>query len=168
MQCPRCRAPMLIIERNQIELDHCLVCHGIWFDGEELELLFSSLDLEQLAGRLKEITSLPTRSIPEKPLPCPRCQRKMEKIVVGSGNHEVLLDRCRRGDGLWFDGGELHAVVAHVEAAGRGAVGEALAFVEEVFPGPTPELEGQVNGPARTGNHDEPATGSSTSAGEEA
>ena len=133
MQCPRCRAPMIIVERNQIELDHCLECRGVWFDGEELTLLFATLDAEAMSGRLTEIMTPPGRKPAEQPLPCPRCGRKMDKVAVGAGA-EVLLDRCRRGDGIWFDGGELHAVVERLAASGAEGFERAAAFVEEVFP----------------------------------
>ena len=133
MQCPRCRAPMIIIERNEIELDHCLACHGVWFDGEELTLLFAALDAEAMSARLAEIMAPPGRKPAERPLPCPRCGRKMDKAAVGAGP-EVLLDRCRRGDGIWFDGGELHAVVKQLGASGSEGYARVAAFVEEVFP----------------------------------
>jgi len=135
MECPRCKAPMIIVEQNQIELDHCLSCHGIWFDGEELELLFSSLKLERMVESLAEIMALPGKPVEEKRLRCPRCRRKMEKVVVRS-DPEELLDRCTHGDGLWFDGGELHRVLAHLHEATDGAVARAVAFVERVFPRP--------------------------------
>ena len=31
----------------------------------------------------------------------------MQKIVVGSSAPPLLIDKCARGDGLWFDKGEL-------------------------------------------------------------
>jgi Zn-finger nucleic acid-binding protein len=124
---------LIIIERNQIELDHCLSCHGLWFDAEELELLFSSLAEEQMARSLEQFMALPRRDIHEKPLKCPRCRHKMDKVVVES-DEDILLDRCRRGDGLWFDGGELHQMVTHLENVTEGGPGRALRFVEEVFP----------------------------------
>ena len=141
MECPRCNAPMIIVEHNHIELDHCLSCQGIWFDGEELELLFSSLDLEDvddtqdIMKSLGEIMALPVKPVEEKRLKCPRCRKKMEKVEVGSDTKE-LLDRCTHGDGLWFDGGELHRVLEHLHEATGGGVGQAVAFVEEVFPRP--------------------------------
>ena len=31
----------------------------------------------------------------------------MQKIIVGSAKPALLIDKCRKGDGLWFDKGEL-------------------------------------------------------------
>jgi len=39
MICPVCRQSMLDIEYNNIELDYCEKCKGVWFDAGELELL---------------------------------------------------------------------------------------------------------------------------------
>jgi len=132
---------LIIIERNQIELDHCLSCHGLWFDAEELELLFSSLEEDEMARSLQQLMALPRRTIHERPLKCPRCRHRMDKVVVDS-EETILLDRCRRGDGLWFDGGELHRMVTHLERVTEGGPGHALRFVEQVFPA-RPRAEGE-------------------------
>jgi Zn-finger nucleic acid-binding protein len=34
----------------------------------------------------------------------------MRKIIVGSSIPILLIDKCRRGDGLWFDKGELQDI----------------------------------------------------------
>jgi Zn-finger nucleic acid-binding protein len=36
----------------------------------------------------------------------------MQKVQIGCGDSEpVTLDKCKRNHGLWFDGGELTAVM---------------------------------------------------------
>ena len=40
MICPVCKIDMIDVEYHQIELDYCIKCHGVWFDAEELGLLF--------------------------------------------------------------------------------------------------------------------------------
>jgi len=34
----------------------------------------------------------------------------MRKIIVGSSKPVLLIDKCRKGDGLWFDKGELQDI----------------------------------------------------------
>ena len=34
MDCPKCRAPMIVFEHEGIELDYCVECSGTWFDGD--------------------------------------------------------------------------------------------------------------------------------------
>ncbi len=35
----------------------------------------------------------------------------MTKIIVGPTKPVLLIDKCRRGDGLWFDQGELQEIL---------------------------------------------------------
>jgi Zn-finger nucleic acid-binding protein len=59
----------------------------------------------------------------------------MKKIVIGQ-EPEILLDVCRQGDGLWFDGGELgHLVRQLVRKPMEKPTPqqEIFAFLQEVF-----------------------------------
>ena len=38
MDCPNCSDPMVVLEIEQVELDHCLSCGGVWLDAGELEM----------------------------------------------------------------------------------------------------------------------------------
>jgi len=122
MKCPACREEMIVIEYKDIELDVCSSCKGVWFDAEELELLLGSLRLpvEELVRNLGEKSSEEVRK-------CPACRKKMEKALVGPGKGEVI-DRCGKGHGLWFDGGELDKVIHRLkkpEAVSASAEKEA-------------------------------------------
>jgi len=130
MNCPACRSPLIVVEREGIELDHCPRCRGFWFDEGELALL---------AERTNRILSLGTGVAAlggpagEKPRRCPRCRTRMAKEDLGS-DPRVRIDRCPRGHGLWFDAGELGTLMdqlpdspgSHPEALLRFA-GEKLA-----------------------------------------
>ena len=37
MQCPVCRAPLAMSERQGIEIDYCPQCRGVWLDRGELD-----------------------------------------------------------------------------------------------------------------------------------
>ena len=106
MDCPVCKMPMIILELNEVEIDHCLSCSGIWLDAGELELLIvDELEREKIISsfQLDEENS-------EKRYKCPVCKRKMNKIFVGE-RKELLIDKCPDNDGLWFDGGELKTLL---------------------------------------------------------
>ena len=106
MVCPVCKKPMIILELNEVEIDYCPSCSGIWLDAGELEILF-----ENQAEREKIISSfLVDMENTEKQFKCPICRRKMDKIFVGE-KKELLIDKCPNDDGLWFDRGELKAVL---------------------------------------------------------
>ena len=106
MDCPVCKNAMITLELEDVEIDHCLDCGGIWLDAGELELL---LDEAEKAGSLIESFNVDTESAEAK-RKCPICDKKMQKVIVGDSEPTLLIDKCRRGDGLWFDKGELHDI----------------------------------------------------------
>lgn len=37
MKCPNCNETLLMTERNNIEIDYCPKCRGVWLDKGELD-----------------------------------------------------------------------------------------------------------------------------------
>jgi uncharacterized protein len=37
MKCPNCNETLLMTERNNIEIDYCPACRGVWLDKGELD-----------------------------------------------------------------------------------------------------------------------------------
>jgi len=107
MDCPACSDAMITLELADVEIDHCLGCGGIWLDAGELELLMD--DRRKAEGLLASFRESPSQK--EAPRKCPICDKKMAKIVVGQTQPMLLIDKCRRGDGLWFDRGELQDIL---------------------------------------------------------
>lgn len=107
MDCAACHNPMITLELDQVETDYCLTCRGIWLDGGELEQLLGNS--EQARQVLDSFIAAP--DCKESPRRCPICGKKMEKVLVGPESATTLLDRCKKGHGLWFDRGELEAVL---------------------------------------------------------
>ena len=122
MDCPVCRSAMIVLEIEEVEIDYCTDCAGIWLDAGELEVLLE--DSEQAAKVLASFR--PTES-EEAPRKCPICLKKMEKVLVGEtdGKRE-LIDRCPKGHGLWFDGGELQQILKMGQFDNEGRVQHIL------------------------------------------
>ena len=116
MICPACDEQMIVVEYRRIELDWCHACQGVWFDADELELLLDAIGLST-AGVVRDADAGAATS--EKKRKCPTCRRKMQKVLIGEG--DVVVDRCRFGHGLWFDGGELDEVVRRLQGGPTGA-----------------------------------------------
>ena len=113
MDCPVCKNAMITLELQEVEIDYCTGCSGIWLDAGELELLLG--EPEKAASlldsfKIDSVTSEKTRK-------CPICRKKMQKVIVGSSKPTLLIDKCRKADGLWFDKGELHDIFerAHLD-----------------------------------------------------
>lgn len=111
MDCPVCKNAMITLELNDVEIDYCSDCSGIWLDVGELELL---LDNPQEATQLLNSFKIDS-SYAEKPRKCPICLKKMQKIIVGQTVPILLVDKCRKGHGLWFDKGELDEIFSRAQ-----------------------------------------------------
>ncbi len=125
MDCPHCKDPMIILELNEVEIDYCHDCSGIWLDAGELELL-----LENSEEREKMLSSFEVvAKTDEQKYKCPRCRKKMEKVNVGDKNH-ILIDRCKYGHGLWFDKGELPKII---EKGSREKENKVINLLKKMF-----------------------------------
>jgi Zn-finger nucleic acid-binding protein len=135
MICPICHEDMIVVEQDKIELDYCPKCSGVWFDSGELELMLERMGLDIRTLAIARITELPEAKSAEKKRRCPICGQKMRKTNMGQ-EPKVLIDVCPRGDGLWFDGGELHQIIeqcAVKPGAEPGSENRILAFLGDTF-----------------------------------
>ncbi|HEY49542.1 MAG TPA: zf-TFIIB domain-containing protein [Dehalococcoidia bacterium] len=135
MKCPACKHLMIVVEHENIELDYCLDCSGVWFDAGELELLFETMQLTESRLSLDSILTSPDARAKEKKRRCPLCGRKMKKATVGH-DPEVLIDACPQGEGLWFDKGEVVQLIRQLSDKTPGSMdaqGRVINYLGEVF-----------------------------------
>ena len=138
MLCPVCREEMLVLEFERVEVDYCPACGGVWLDSGELELVGERAGA--LSGGLLSALERRRGNAPRgRARRCPVCRKKMLQVQAET-EPPVVVDRCPAEHGLWFDRGELPAVVAAAGAdrnnplarffaelggAGRPAAGES-------------------------------------------
>ena len=114
---------MITLELQEVEIDHCTDCGGIWLDAGELEMLLGEPEkAKQLLNSFKN-----DNTSNEKSRKCPICMKKMSKIIVGSSKPVLLIDKCRKGDGLWFDKGELKDIFDRAQLDKDNKIRELLA-----------------------------------------
>ena len=134
MDCPVCKGAMVVLELQDVEVDHCFGCRGIWLDAGELELL---IDDAQRSMELLESFEI-DKKCSEAKRKCPICYKKMEKVVIGPSPHQgsaetgkdkpqLLIDRCRKKHGLWFDGGELQDILKRAKLDSDSKIQHLLA-----------------------------------------
>ena len=58
MDCPVCKNAMIVLELDEVEVDYCTECEGIWLDAGELELLLG--DAARSEALLKSLQSANT------------------------------------------------------------------------------------------------------------
>lgn len=130
MLCPSCRKALLILEIEEVELDTCVDGHGLWFDDQELRQLFDLAGVPagpaDLDARLER---LPHQGARRR---CPRCKARMEQVQAPGNADVVILDRCPRGHGLWFDAGELAALLAALLGPEDAAISRVRDFLGDV------------------------------------
>jgi len=123
MKCPVCRVPTYVVEFDQIELDLCPDCQGMWFDRGELDLL---LGTPKAPPQVDAVSDEDRRR-------CPLCRHRMNKVNIGPGRR-VLIDSCPEGCGLWFDRNELADLTGDLEAEGWYVQPNVQEFLRGVFP----------------------------------
>jgi hypothetical protein len=130
MNCPVCDLLLIVVERDSIEVDYCIQCHGLWFDEGEIELLGEkagvSIDLAVLEGQAPSASS-------ERYLRCPRCSKKMRKADLYGDGQLLIMDFCPSRHGLWFDRGETGTFVRRAERMQNRATELITRFLGETF-----------------------------------
>ena len=98
MTCPKCGGQSETVKLNEVEIDRCTQCKGIWFDFRENE------QLQDRAGQID--TGKPTGqgSSPSK-IDCPRCRTRMITMAVLDQPH-IKYECCSICFGVFFDAGE--------------------------------------------------------------
>lgn len=135
MICAVCKSPMIVVEYRKIELDHCPRCHSVWFDSGELELFLGSLNLEKPDQFMSSLSNATETKTAEKKRKCPLCSRPMKKVNTGE-KPGIPIDVCPRGEGVWFDGGEVAELIKQLPAEPSAKPlppQEISAFLAEVF-----------------------------------
>lgn len=51
MKCPNCNETLLMTERNNIEIDYCPSCRGVWLDKGELDKMLDFAEKKAAASQ---------------------------------------------------------------------------------------------------------------------
>lgn len=118
--CPRCKSgregpPMDPVALNDVHLDECPTCAGVWLDLATFDRLCTTAaaqsDALALLGAPRGRTEARVRY-----LRCPLCDRQMSRRNYARRSG-VILDYCD-SHGMWFDHDELRRVIEFVRAGG--------------------------------------------------
>ncbi|KKU86343.1 MAG: hypothetical protein A2667_00115 [Candidatus Wildermuthbacteria bacterium RIFCSPHIGHO2_01_FULL_47_27] len=140
MFCPFCKK--IELEKaifNNVEVDYCPSCLGVWFEEEELRWAKDARDenLKWLDMDLWEKEKDFKISRGQKL--CPDCRLPLYEVVYGES--QVKVDLCSICRGVWLDKGEFQKIIEYLkERAGaevmqRFSKNAAKEF-SEIFAGP--------------------------------
>ncbi|GAB4461248.1 MAG: hypothetical protein OHK0029_26280 [Armatimonadaceae bacterium] len=107
--CPKCRSVKVQMERvsfQEVEVDRCPQCLGIWFDLQEHETL-RALPGSELPGSERIDTGAAGAVVTEdsQQLDCPRCRARMYTTRDPEQTH-LVFEKCSVCYGVFFDAGE--------------------------------------------------------------
>jgi Zn-finger nucleic acid-binding protein len=105
MRCPKCPggADLAALVIDELEVDRCSLCGGVWFDKAELAPL-----LGRDTGRVSAIVG-GAGGTDERTGTCPRDARRLYR-VKSARNASVTIETCPICQGIWLDGGEFESI----------------------------------------------------------
>jgi Zn-finger nucleic acid-binding protein len=118
LECPKCVGMLQKNKIENIEIDVCFVCEGIWFDAGELEAVIKadSKDFDYIDVGREAFDGAEARaaglSLDKEKGKCPICKDGTElvKSEYEQGKKKINVDICPKGHGIWLDGGEIQEI----------------------------------------------------------
>ena len=102
MDCPKCDSAMEEVTFNNVTVDRCTECKGIWFSGVEHKELKKMKGSETIdTGDEKQGREYDDM----EDVHCPECDAKMDTIADKFQPH-IHYEVCMKGHGAYFDAGE--------------------------------------------------------------
>ena len=109
MQCPKCSSDMEITSYDQIKVDRCTNCKGLWFQPEELAALRNDIWMAdyildegdvKVGKKYNQIVAIH----------CPECDSDMRQEFDEEQSH-IIYESCPNGHGTYLDAGEFTDLV---------------------------------------------------------
>jgi len=117
--CPRCSEPLARTKLKGRKLQVCKACGGVWIGTDDLTHLMKTTPASLVAAGTKFRNLVGVGWNRVGPKRCPQCGEKLA-IAWAAGGARVIVDRCAKCDGVWFDNGELAAVATAAQGSERG------------------------------------------------
>lgn len=137
--CPACDKALILFDCMDTELDYCHVCKGLWLDSGELEdiiLRTGARTGDPLVDFLEADTPRPAGKL----LLCPRCDSEMAEIIKNCADgQQLVVDRCRKGHGIWFDANELQKLLGSFPP--ECGTGSTVQYLNAMLGGSNTKLE---------------------------
>jgi Zn-finger nucleic acid-binding protein len=112
LACLKCTSILDKARIEDIEVDLCPSCNGLWLDHGELERMSKKIpsEIDRLRKLLAKREATP-------PVPsditnsCPACTGQMKEVKLGT----IHIDYCTRCRGVFLDRGELDAALKAIK-----------------------------------------------------
>jgi Zn-finger nucleic acid-binding protein len=110
--CLKCTSILDKAYIEEVEVDHCPACGGLWLDHGEIERISSKMvsDVNRLR-RLLVAQPGPPAVPSDITTSCPRCTGAMKEVTLGS----IRIDYCQSCKGFFLDRGEIDGAIDAVK-----------------------------------------------------
>jgi uncharacterized protein len=102
VECPKCKSEMEFGILNQIKVERCPQCMGIWFNESDHKLLKKVKGSELIDVGPVELGQEFDGAVY---VPCPICGEAMHRVSEKGQSH-ITYEACADGHGVFFDAGE--------------------------------------------------------------
>ncbi|MCA9355870.1 zf-TFIIB domain-containing protein [Candidatus Kaiserbacteria bacterium] len=121
MLCPKDNVVCNVRHLDDVEVDTCPKCQGVWLEQQEVRNLIRHFSFPKYSSAdelLAEWKTLENSGTPpenfwiEDKLTCTKDGSQMQKHYLAGS--KIGVDQCQLCKGFWLDGGELKAVASYV------------------------------------------------------
>ena len=133
-RCPACSELLFKKRVEQVEVDGCPGCGGLWLDPGELQQLARDSKALRAAGASFP-PGLQASVGATRTNQCPKCQAELTPFEFDRFRG-VRLDRCKGCGGMWLDHGEAQEIASRLEGNAPAAAAAAPAAPQPLQPQP--------------------------------
>jgi Zn-finger nucleic acid-binding protein len=128
--CLKCTSILDKAKIEDVEVDHCPACGGLWLDHGEIERISRKMasEIDRLR-RLLVAASGPPAVPSEIQGSCPACTATMKEVTLGT----IRIDFCPSCKGFFLDRGEIDGAIAAVSGQ-RMTVAQIVAAAANEVP----------------------------------
>ncbi|MFO0619363.1 MAG: zf-TFIIB domain-containing protein [Polyangiaceae bacterium] len=121
--CPRCRGTIVERMLHDVMALECSLCLGLYLGADVVRRIVSpeGHDVRLAFPRRPRVPE----PAPVQYIPCLVCQRPMNRTVFAKVSG-VIVDVCK-DHGVWFDAGEINAIIQFVEEGGMARAERRIA-----------------------------------------
>lgn len=139
MQCPKCNNPMEIQTIENVEIDVCSNCAGVWFDQDELRKAKDQAEPDANWMDFEIWKHEDRFKFSQRPVKCPKCN--VDMVIINYDDTDVEIDYCPQCRGTWLDEGEFNKIIDALDSelahkSMSNYVKASLAEAKEIITGP--------------------------------
>ena len=109
MQCPCCSVELNEKMLNDVQVDECHTCKGMWFEDDELRKAKDAADKDLNWMDFEIFKHSDKFKTEPRKLPCPQCGKTL--IAINYGDTRVQINYCPECKGTWLEKNEFGDIV---------------------------------------------------------